>query len=77
MSILSFINEVFEKIFKKNDKLMLNKSSDEVLNNNDESYKSKFISSLKDAIVVGKRKGKIETLICDGDGLGIQGKISY
>lgn len=56
---------------------MLNKSSDEVLNNNDESYKSKFISSLKDAIVVGKRKCKIETLICDGDGLGIQGKISY
>ena len=77
MSILSFINEVFEKIFKKNDKLMLNKSSDEVLNKNDESYKSKFISSLKDAIVVGKRKCKIETLICDGDGLGIQGKISY
>lgn len=41
--------------------------------NNDK--KSKFIQSLK--IVKIKKSKKIGTLVCDGDGLGIQKKISY
>ncbi len=39
------------------------------------SYNSKkedFINSLKN-----KKNKKIETLICEGDGLGIQKKVSY
>ena len=38
-----------------------------------ENEKEEFIQSLK---VTTKKKKKIETLICKGDGLGIQGKIS-
>lgn len=43
-----------------------------------EDKKNNFIESLKAPTNVPKiEKKKVETLICEGDGLGIQGKISY
>lgn len=41
---------------------------------NDQNQKKNFIASLK--VDTTERK-KIETLICKGDGLGIQKKITY
>lgn len=41
----------------------------------DYDEKSKFIQSLK--IIKVKKYKKFETLICEGDGLGIQNKITY
>lgn len=41
---------------------------------NEQNQKKNFISSLKFDTT---EKKKIETLICTGDGLGIQKKISY
>lgn len=37
--------------------------------------KKEFVQSLK--VTNLKKKSKIETLVCVGSGLGIQGKISY
>ena len=38
--------------------------------------KDEFINSLRINTVIRKKK-KVETLICDGDGLGIQNSILY
>ena len=42
---------------------------------NDE--KVNFIDSLKINVMQNKKRNKVDTLICFGDGLGIQDKISY
>ena len=36
-----------------------------------------FIDSLKITALEKKKYSKVETLVCEGDGLGIQKKISY
>lgn len=41
-----------------------------------EDKKEKFIESLKITTTEKRRKKKIETLTCNGDGLGIQKKIT-
>ena len=41
------------------------------------SERPNFINSLKVTVKEKKEKKKIETLICPGDGLGIQKNISY
>jgi hypothetical protein len=65
---MNFLNRVLtwvKKIFiKKEDIKMLESPSEEVANEN----RKTFLESLK--IKVAKKK--VETLICDGDGLGIQ-----
>lgn len=43
----------------------------------DQNKKNAFIKSLKVTTPTKKYKPKIETLICPGDGLGIQNKITY
>ena len=65
MKVLKSIIEFIKDIFKKEEKKLLETPK--------ENEKEKFIQSLK---VTTKKKKKIETLICKGDGLGIQGKIS-
>jgi hypothetical protein len=65
---MSFLNKILtwvKKIFvKKEDIKMLESPSEEGANEN----RNTFLESLK--IKVAKKK--VETLICDGDGLGIQ-----
>lgn len=39
--------------------------------------KVKFLNSLKVNLMQNKKRNKVDTLICFGDGLGIQDKISY
>ncbi len=36
-----------------------------------------FFNSIKIDTLDNKKKGKIETLVCEGDGLGIQKKITH
>lgn len=48
---------------------------EEAIPNNKDDKKARFIQSLK--IKEFKKKGRVETLVCFGDGLGIQKKISY
>lgn len=42
-----------------------------------EDNKVSFMESLKVTNVDGRIKKRIETLVCEGDGLGIQKKITY
>ena len=42
-----------------------------------ENKKEKFIESLKITTTQKKAKKRVETLTCNGDGLGIQKKITY
>ena len=43
----------------------------------EQDRKTAFIESLKTAATDKKEKKKVETLTCDGDGLGIQNKITF
>ena len=71
---MRIIQEIFSLIKK-----FFNKEETKLLEANTQNYNSdkklKFIQSLK--IVKTKKSKKIQTLVCDGDGLGIQKKISY
>ena len=68
--VISFIKELFNKenIPKMIEAPTENPKNDEKVN---------FINSLKVNIMQNQKRNKIETLICFGDGLGIQDKISY
>lgn len=70
MKLIKNIIIFFKKILKKEETKML-----EAPTNNNED-KINFLNSLK-ANIVKKRKNKVETLICEGDGLGIKKKIEY
>jgi hypothetical protein len=63
--ILLTIKNIFEK--KEEVKLL-----QEPTNN-----KNNFIESLKTNITKKSENKKVETLVCNGDGLGIQKKISF
>lgn len=72
MNIIKRIFLFFKNLlFKQEDIKMIEAKEEhtEVTNNKDN-----FINSLK-INVIKKKKKKIETLVCDGDGLGIQGGI--
>lgn len=69
MNIIKFIKSFLKKIFVKEDVKLLESSVRKI---KDES-KSNFINSLK--VYPKQNKNKVETLICYGDGLGIQTKI--
>ncbi len=73
MNIIKRIFLFFKNLlFKQEDIKMIEKPKEEYteLANN----KDNFINSLK-INEVKKKKKKVETLVCDGDGLGIQGGI--
>lgn len=46
-----------------------------ILENQDK--KKNFIESLRIDPIERRKNKKVETLVCDGDGLGIQNKLSY
>ena len=43
----------------------------------EQNNKSRFLESLKTTVSEKETKRKVETLTCNGDGLGIQKKINY
>lgn len=72
---MKFIDKIiyfFEKIFKKSkDETKMISAPKEIKEEKDE-----FINSLK-VNLEEKKKNKVETLICYGDGLGIKGQLKY
>ena len=69
-NILAFFKNIFHK---ENDIKMI----EAPMENLKEDNKTSFLSSLKVNIEQKKKKKKIETLTCFGDGLGMQNKITY
>lgn len=74
MNILKKIILFIKNIFTKHDTLPKLIESSNSLNQN---RKLDFIQSLKVTTTKKNQKKKIETLTCEGDGLGIQKKISF
>lgn len=73
-NIVSFFKQLFYK--KDNIKMIEEPLNDDINEKIENSKNDNFINSLKNN-VVKKNKKQVETLICVGDGLGIQNKISY
>ncbi len=74
MNFFKSIISKIKKIFNKHEDIKMLEES-KVINN---SYaKDEFVKSLKVNINKAIKKKKVETLICDGDGLGINNKITY
>ena len=69
-NILRFFRNIFHK---ENDIKMI----EAPIQNLKEDNKISFLNSLKVNIEQKKKKKKIETLTCFGDGLGMQNKITY
>ena len=72
MKIIDKIISFFEKILKKDKKETKMISAPKEI----KEEKEEFINSLK-VNIEEKRKSKVETLICYGDGLGIKGPMKY
>lgn len=72
MNIIEKLILLIKNIFKKGEikKIEAPKQTQK------EDKKSEFIDSLKIQTNIIKKKKKIETLVCPGDGLGIQNKIT-
>lgn len=76
MDFIKNIIQYFKKIFSKQETLQLLEAPPK------QEYikidqKQEFLKSLKVKIPKKKIKSKVETLICEGDGMGIQNKMSY
>ena len=74
MGIFKRIVNYFKNIFMKNEKVKeieAPKYEENLKTRND------FIEKLKVNIIEKRKNKKIETLICEGDGLGIKNKITY
>lgn len=69
MNLITKIFSLLQKIFHKEEIKMIEASTQ---NYSSSDEKSKFIQSIKI-----KKNKKVETLVCEGDGLGIQKEISY
>ncbi len=74
MSIVKKIIAFFKSAFNKQENIKYLEPPKQVINQSD---KNNFLESLKIIKEVKKSRKKVETLICEGDGLGIQKKISY
>ena len=74
MKIIEKIFEFFKRLFSKEEpiKMLETVENEQVENEN----KIKFVDSLK-IKTPEKRKTRVETLTCFGDGLGIQTKITF
>ena len=66
MSVFEIIKNFFEKLFSKNDIKQISEPQKEERIQNAEQERYEFLESLK------KQSCEIETLVCHGDGLGIQ-----
>lgn len=73
MSIIKRIFSFFKNIFTQKEEVKM--LQEPIITNQEE--KSSFIESLKVNITKNSKKNNIETLVNDGDGLGIQSKISF
>ena len=71
MSIINRVLMLFKRLFKKTENVQM--IEEHVIVNKKEKM-SDFKNSLKTNIA---DKNNVETLICDGDGLGIQKKLNY
>lgn len=74
---MNFIKNMFlffKKIFNKEDNM---KTIETPVKTVEEQEKTNFANSLKVDNAKEKKKKEVETLICVGDGLGIQNKISF
>lgn len=74
MNIIERIVLFFKNIFNKSEKIKELEESKKII---DERENTKFIKSLKFNSESSAKKKKIETLTCEGDGLGIQKKMTY
>ena len=72
MKLIDKIISFFEKIFKRDKEEIKTISAPKERN----EEKENFVNSLK-VNLEEKRKSKVETLICYGDGLGIKGQMKY
>lgn len=73
---MGIIKKIIQIIKKKFNKTSNTDMLDEGINNLQDDKKAEYINALK--VKIGNRKKrKVETLTCVGDGLGIQNKISY
>lgn len=74
MNLIKKIFEFIKKIFNKKEEI---KMIEAISLTSVREKKKKFIKELKEDYIKRKlEKKKIETLICVGDGLGIQKKVS-
>lgn len=74
---MNFIKKVisfFKNIFSKQEEV---KKLVEPKTDIKQDKKENFVQTLKITIKEKKAKKKVETLVCNGDGLGIQEKITY
>ena len=76
MNIIKKIALFIKRIFGKQDKIKKLPEPEVTLVDEKEDKKDSFIESLRAATVELVPKRRVETLICSGDGLGIQKKIS-
>lgn len=74
MSIIERIVLFFKNIFNKNEKTKELEEPKKII---DENENTSFIESLKFSPKGSPKNKKIETLTCEGDGLGIQKKMTY
>ena len=74
MNIIRTMIQFIKNIFIKQEKV---KKLEEPKTIVTQRNRSNFIESLRIATIERITKKRVETLTCDGDGLGIQKKISY
>lgn len=74
MNIIKKIILFITNIFNKQEKPKTLELPKQVIS---KEKRSDFIESLKITTLEREKHKKIQTLICEGDGLGIQKKISY
>ena len=74
MNIIQKILLLIKNTFIKQGKV---KRLEEPKNIVEQNKRTEFIESLKNNTSIKRKKKRVETLICEGDGLGIQKKISY
>ena len=73
MNIIRKMILFIKNIFVKQEEIKALEEPKQIIN---QEKKINFVESLKITTTEKKNKKRIETLICEGDGLGIQKKIS-
>ncbi len=73
MNIIRKIISVIKNIFTKQEEVKKLAESKTIVN---EDERDRFIKSLKIATIQKRTKKRVETLTCNGDGLGIQKNIT-
>ena len=68
------LKDIFSKKDDSIEEVNINKKKVDSRNSND---KEKFVNSLRISVKEKLYRKKIETLVCEGDGLGIQKRIRY